>query len=395
MPNLKSKNRSFSTMPIIWRYLLSQFFKVLLLSLTAFIAVLLTTRLDEIAHFATLGSQGLYILLFTLYQIPYILPIAIPISCLISIVILIQRLSTSHELTALRACGLSIRNIFIPILFSAALIGVGNFYIASELATHSHLQTGLLKNELRSINPLLLLHNKHLMRLKGIFFDTMGASQMGETASEVIIAMPNRKNSRINVMLAENLQATPQSFSGKGMTLITSLHSNDRERFDQLAIENIGKSTTSIQDFSQTLQKKVWSINNDHLRLSLLRVRINDALEHLQEAKKNGAPISEVKQIQRSINRGYSELVRRISLGIAAFTFTLMGAAFGISISRTRSNRGLFFVVGLASLYIVAYFAAKGIDHLLLSSSLVYLVPHLIIILSSIWVLNRISKGIE
>ncbi len=38
---------------------------------------LVTTRLDAVAHFATLGSEGLLILWFTLHQIPYILPIAI------------------------------------------------------------------------------------------------------------------------------------------------------------------------------------------------------------------------------------------------------------------------------------------------------------------------------
>lgn len=98
-------------MPIVWRYLLSHYLKVLVLCVTAFIAVLLTTRLDEIAHFASMGPEGFYIILYTLYQIPYILPIAIPISCLISSILLIQRLSRSHELTALRASGMGLKTI--------------------------------------------------------------------------------------------------------------------------------------------------------------------------------------------------------------------------------------------------------------------------------------------
>src|SRR5262249_35116763 len=103
-------------MPILWRYLLGHYLKVLVLCVLAFVAILLATRLDEIAHFATLGPEGMVILSFPLHQIPYILPIAIPISCLISAMLLIQRLSHTHEMTAIRASGLSLRMILCPIL---------------------------------------------------------------------------------------------------------------------------------------------------------------------------------------------------------------------------------------------------------------------------------------
>jgi lipopolysaccharide export system permease protein len=179
---------SYFKIPVVWRYLLSNYFKVLILCVFAFIAMLLTTRLDEIAHFAALGPEGLLILTFALNQIPYVLPIALPIACLISTILLIQRLSRTHELTALRAAGLGINEILAPILIAATFLAATNFFIVSELATHSHLTTSLLKNELRAVNPLLLLHNKHLMKLKGIFFNTLGPSKLGESSNELIIA---------------------------------------------------------------------------------------------------------------------------------------------------------------------------------------------------------------
>ena len=243
-------------MPIIWRYLLSHFLKVLIFCVIAFIFVLMTTRLDEIAHFATLGPEGIYILLFTFYQIPYILPIAIPVSCLISAILLIQRLSRTHELTALRASGMSLSAILAPILLAAVFLSLANFYIVSELSTYSHLSSNMLKNELRSVNPLLLLHNKHLMKLKGMFFNTLGSSKIGETASDVIIAMPNKKSNRINVMFAKNLSSYSTRFVSKGVTLVTSLAADHEDKYDHLVIENIDEITTSIQDFAQMLQKK-------------------------------------------------------------------------------------------------------------------------------------------
>jgi lipopolysaccharide export system permease protein len=355
----------------------------------------MTTRLDEIAHFATLGPEGVYILLFTFYQIPYILPIAIPVSCLISSILLIQRLSRTHELTALRASGMGLLSILAPILLASIFLSLANFYIVSELSTHSHLSTNMLKNELRSINPLLLLHNKHLMKLKGIFFNTLGSSKLGETASDVVIAMPNKNNSRINVMFAKNLSAYTTQFVSTGVTVITSLDADHDDKHDHLVIENIQEITTSIKDFAQMLQKRVWSLNNDHLRSPLLLIKLNEEKQLLANAKLELKPASFQKQIQRNIDRCYSEMARRLSVALAVFTFTLMGASFGISISRNKSNKGFFFVIALGAFTLVAFFAAKGIDHLLVASTILYLFPHALIIVASLWTLNRVTKGIE
>lgn len=382
-------------MPIIWSFLLKEYFRVLILAAVSFIAVLLTTRLDEIAHFATLGADSIYVLWFTLYQIPYILPIAIPISCLISVIILIQRLSTTHELTALRASGLSLRQVLTPILIAAAWLTVGSFYLISEVATDSHLATGLLKTELRAMNPMLLMNNKYLMKMKGFYFDTLGASRAGESAQHVVIAMPNKSNSRINLMLATGLEADTELFTGKGVTLLSSLGNLEKNKSDHLMIENIGEAKTTLKDFSQMIEKKVWTVNNDHLKMPTLMVRLRDDREALQEAVDQERPMSEQKQLKRVLNRDYSEIFRRVSLAMSVFTFTLMGAAFGVSISRHKSSKGVIYTICLATLFLVTYFAAKGMDHSLMTPAALYFAPHVLIVTVSIWALSRASKGIE
>lgn len=382
-------------LPTLWRYLLSQYLKVLGLCTVAFIAILLTMRLDEIAHFATLGAELSHILLFTIYQIPYVLPIALPISCLISATLLFQRLSSTHELSALRASGMALKDILAPILIASTGLAILNFYVVSELSTDSHLATGMLKTELRSINPLLLLHNKHLMSVKGFYFDTLGHSQMGESASDIVLAMPNKSNGRLNLLIAKNLKSTPEHFTGTHVTLISSLRSEDNDHFDYLMLENIGEAAASIEDFSQAIEKKVWTVNNDHLNLPLLLARLNEEKQNLITVQRESLPGNEVKQINRDIQRIYSEIIRRISLGMSIFTFTLLGAAFGISISRYRTNKGLFFVIGLAAFYLIAFFTAKNLEHVLIATSLLYLLPHAIIIILSIWALRRATYGIE
>lgn len=382
-------------MPILWRYLLSHYFRVLILCTLTFIAILFTMRLEEIARFATLGADFWGLMGFILYQIPYILPIAIPISCLISATLLIQGLSKTHELTAFRSCGFAMRDILAPILIASALLSSINFYIVSELATQSHLSAGLLKSELRAINPLLLAHNKHLMELKGFYFEVLGHSHLGESASDVVLAMPNKSNDRLNLLIAKKMKSAPLNFTGEGLTIISSMGKEDHHNLDQLMVENIKKATISIQDFSQMIQKKVWTVNNDHLRLPLLLVRMEKERQDLQMAKEKEASIGEQKQIERNLFRGISEIMRRFSVAIAAFTFSLMGAAFGVSISRNLSYRGLYFIIGLTTLYLISFFTAKGVDHKVILSSLLYFGPHLLIILCSLWMLRRAAAGIE
>jgi len=112
------------SIPIIWRHLLNRYIKVLTLSTVTFIAILFVSRAKQIAEFATLGTGFSKLGVFALYLIPYILPLAIPISCLIAAVLLFQSVSHTHELTAMRACGLGLRQITSPIIMAGAVMAV-------------------------------------------------------------------------------------------------------------------------------------------------------------------------------------------------------------------------------------------------------------------------------
>jgi lipopolysaccharide export system permease protein len=373
---------------VIYRYLSLEYLKILFLAVFSIIAVLITTRLQEIAHFAALGAPWNMILKFTWYQIPYILPIALPIASLIGAIVLTQRLSSSHELTALRASGLSLRRIFAPILFCAAILCFINFYIVSELATKAHLSSKLLEQNLQKVNPLLLLQNKHLSSLHGIHVNALGPWRGGNAAQDLIIAMWNNKNKRVSLLTAKKIIINSGSLIGNGVTAITSIPSENPLALDNLAMENIQEMRVPVEQFTQFFRKGAWRIHSDHLQMSLLLADIAKSKDHL----KNG--IEDQSIHKRRIQRNYSEIMRRVSLSLAIFTFTLMGIAFGIRLGRRRSRRGVLFVVSLAVFYLVSYFSAKGFDDRFATAAILYLVPHGLIIFSSIWALKRISKGI-
>lgn len=362
-------------MPILWRYLAQNFLRTFFLCLGAFLAILLTSRLEEIAHFSSLGADLRLIGLFTLFQIPYILPIAIPVSCLIASILLMQRLSADQELTALRSSGFSLNKIIAPLLLLGAFISLFNFYTVSELATLSHLKANFLKNELRSVNPLLLFHNKPLMQMKGIYYDARGGSKLGASAKDVIIGMPDEKRHGLNLILAKEMSANEQTFSAKQLSILSPFKSAPEVGFSDLILETLQNAEAPLENFSELIQKKTYPINNDTLNMGFLLLRKNE---------------SDPKQIRQI----YSEIARRISAGLSPFTFTLLGLCFGMSISRLRKKYSLAFPTCLAALYLTCFFAGKAFESNPPLACSLYLVPHIIIIAASVYKIENISKGI-
>lgn len=387
-------------MPLLWRYLLSHYLKVFVLCTVSFVALLLTLRLDEIAYFATLGPEGLKVLWFTLQQIPYVLPISIPVSALISAVLLVQNLSRSKEMTAMRSCGFSLKEILTPVLIAALFLSTLNFYIISEVSTTSHHMAGQLKNQLRSVNPLLILNNGLLMRRKGFYFDTYGTSRLGEFARDIILLSPNNRSGRLTLMVAKKLNVSSELLSGNNVTVITSQQPKTEDqralnKKEELVIENMLASQTRIQDFSQLLEKKIWTVNNDHLPFKLLLVRKDEARRALQLQTQINESGGDLRQLRHEYIRTLTEIMRRFSASLAVFSFTLMGLAFGISISRSHSNLNIFYVFFLSALYLVSFFTAKSFDQAIVAATLLYFLPHILICITAFWTLIKISRGIE
>jgi lipopolysaccharide export system permease protein len=89
------------------------------------------------------------------------------------------------------------------------------------------------------------------------------------------------------------------------------------------------------------------------------------------------------------------EIMRRFSLGFAPLTFSLLGAAFGISLGREQTKKNLLIVIVLAAISCAAFFLAKSSSEGLTAPALMFFLPQLMMVAASIWKLDRDSKGIE
>ncbi len=255
---------------IIYRYLLIEYLKVLFLCVVSFIAILLTTRLEEIARFAASGGSSWTILKFAALQIPYILPIVLPVSSLISAIVLSLRLCYSQELTTLRASGLSLKSILLPVLITSAFLSLVNFYIVSEVATESILGTRQMQRDLTLINPLTLVKNKQLIKHRDLFIDTQNRSLAQNTLEGLIVAIWNSQMKRINLAVVQEISYDEPHIYSKGLAMFSTFQPNEKDNYDNLYIENIADSSMDVEGFSLYLKQKAARVNDDYLKMSLL-----------------------------------------------------------------------------------------------------------------------------
>lgn len=119
-------------MKVLTRYLLREFFKVLVLCEAVFVFLFLTVDfLQKIDRFINAGASWETIFLFFAYKTPYIAMSMLPPAALISVIILFSTMQKRNEITALKASGFSVLNLSSTILF-ASLFMVAAVFLFSE-----------------------------------------------------------------------------------------------------------------------------------------------------------------------------------------------------------------------------------------------------------------------
>lgn len=381
-------------MQIIWRYLLGQYLKVFALCVVAFVLFLIVMRMKETAEFAALGAPLFQMLLFVLYQFPFILPIAIPVSSLISSILLMQRLSSSHEIIALRSAGFSFKQIIAPILAGALCLSFLNFFLISEVSTNSLLASKKMIQNLSSLNPLLLLQNTQFLKFKNVYV-VVDPLETPLSAQNTMVFIKEKKNNRIAMFYVQNLEAGEGRIKGKNAGLVSTLGVEDDQAFDNLIIDSQEETSTPVTEFVQLLKDNRLRIPYDHLQLSLLLIQKAAIQEKIKLAKMREASSHSLQQWQILDNKCCYEVMRRVSLGMAPFTFSLLGAAFGIHLGRRQPKKNLLIVIGFAALSCTTFFLAKSSNQSLWIPAAMLYLPQLSMIAASVRHLGQCNKGVQ
>lgn len=127
-------------MKILERYILVEFLKLLMIAVTAFILLFMMVdvfeNMDSILKYKVPLASSL---LFFGYKIPFIISQISPIAVLISVLLTLGILCKNGEITAMKAGGVSLLRVVLPLLVFGAAISAA-VMVMNESVTHSALK---------------------------------------------------------------------------------------------------------------------------------------------------------------------------------------------------------------------------------------------------------------
>ena len=120
------------------RYIAHDYLVTFSMTLSVFTFVMCVGAVVKAIDLLSRGISGYIILKAFSANIPFILTFTIPMSALTTVLLLFSRLSMDGEITAMKACGLSMWQVVsVPIIFSV-LLSFFCIYLSSFAAPNSH-----------------------------------------------------------------------------------------------------------------------------------------------------------------------------------------------------------------------------------------------------------------
>ena len=139
--------------PIVDRYVLRTFLFYLVVFLTAFVAIWYIFSFFELLNDMLTRDKAASFVPYAYYLTPFLLYNTAPLAVLVATLVCFGLLARQHELTAFRACGVSLYRLSVPILLVSAAIGGGLFALEESYLPEANRRQDALRDEIKGRPP--------------------------------------------------------------------------------------------------------------------------------------------------------------------------------------------------------------------------------------------------
>ena len=281
-------------------------------------------RLVKVFEYISNGVDIGTAMKFMLYVLPIAMAFTIPWAALVSIMLVFGRLSADNEITAMRACGVSILQIVAPIILLAFSLTCCCLWLELDVGPR---YLGKAQEVVKSVavdHPLALFEPGIPIEFNGLnmYIDQKNA-ETGELRGIQVYRL-NKNNSRIEQDVTASAGKIVVDKEAQVMHII--LH--------------------SIEYGKQFNSKRI-SLRDKHLGYKGLYGRLI-----IERERNNQERITEIE----------TELNQRVALALAPMAFLLLGLPMAIRTSRRETSIGLFLSVLLAGLYFGAVLVSDSLS---------------------------------
>ena len=309
---------------------------------TALVSILVLTfgltgvRLIKIIEALTKGVPFIDAFKLLIYSIPFLLSLAIPCSILVATMLTFGKMSANNEITAMRACGISILQIIAPIVLVAITCSIICLYLQLQVGPKYMGEAKRMLKEVGVQNPLALLE-------PGLPIEYENISIFIDNKDD------NNKLTGIQVYITDKKRISLQQdiYAREG----------DISVDDEKQIMKITLHEAIIKSYEDDGKKKITSSETMSFAINygdkLNRAKVAEKAKYLTLSELFARNILYRRRGQDTTALEV-ELNQRIAFGFSPIAFLLLGLPLAVRTSRRETSIGLFLSVALAGIYFIS-----------------------------------------
>jgi len=334
---------------ILTRYVVNSFGVVLAMTLLVFTFVMSIGAIFAVVDLLAKGLSCRFLLDYVFCSIPEALTYSVPVSILTSALLTFGKLSADGEITAMKACGVSLWRVVLPVLAASLLASLWCVYVNQQLSPKAQYSRRLLRRRVSVADAIKLIDEGRPYR------DAAG-----------IVLYVGKKNGNA----WENVRVCRAEPGGNVVTI--------RARRGALRPMPDGKSaklTLYEVTYTQTRREPPQYYTAEYEYPST--IRLDEVGQGTAPPKKNrdlpwGELVGRIRGLKASALRGdpdaagavtalYVEANKRFALSLACVAFAFLGIPLGIKAHRKESSVGVAISIFLAFNFYVFLIVADSL----------------------------------
>jgi len=343
-------------MRILNRYIVLDYLVIFLAALALITFVMTVGALAKAVDLMARGISPLLIAKFFFQNVPYILSFSMPISTLFAALLLFGRLSMDNEISAMKACGISLWRLVAPLVVLSIFFSAICIYINCEVAPSAKYANKKLLRSAGVEEPINLLEEGRFINDFPGLMIYIGRKN-GNIVKDVVAYELSDKGGIKRSVRAREGDLVPNN---EDRTLTVKLYNVRMEMPDTDDPHDVSKTTYVNAeyypiklDFNKMLKGNSVKRKRSHMKMG----QLIDGIQNIDR----DFPVLSPKQRRIEKTRLVIEANRRVSTAIGCFTFMLIGIPLGVKSHRKETSIGMVMSLGIVFLYYIFIVVAKAL----------------------------------
>ena len=361
------------------------------MGLFAFIVLVPNVARDLLAYVLAGQLSAVAFGRLMLLLVPLAITYALPMGLLTGVLLTLGRLSADHEITAMRAAGLSLPRLTVPVLVLGAIGAAVGLYFNFDSMPRARVEYHRELAEAVRTNSLSFIEEKTFIRK----FPGYVLYVNDKEGSELKDFWGWKLDDEKRVTRIVHAATGHLDYDSSDNTLILSLTHVQVEERDEKSPENFADSSrTAMTERTEPIRLSLERffkpgsvrVKPDWMTFSQLRA------ERARLAARTPAPdqVKEFARDQMKLELVYQD---KFNTALAVFSLALIGVPLGIKVSRRETSANFGVALLLTLTYYLLTVAVKNLDrHPEYRPDLLLWVPNLLILGLGAWLFTRIEK---